>query len=389
MAPGKNAVRDRAAPRRGHILARASQRGRRELQRLCTELVLGITRPRSRTAAIATLTPDEENASVSAVQLAAAEPNLQLTLLSPDPAVARGAVAAAARTLELPLPANITYPRLRFAALLRAFARAERSYSTHVLLPGRDRSGRRQHVHLSHGSGPKPDTTFRGPATALASITPHWIPHQLREYRLPADTEIVPEQPRLAVMRAAMGDPTVQARLGLAPTARLLVWAPTYRVVRRAGGELRVSGTPLTEHAGAGAGFALRDLIDTARDHGWHVVAKVHPHDAAELGEIGIPALTNEALRAHGVTPYELFGAAGLVVTDYSSVYVERAHLGLPYALFCPDLTEFAESYRGFRDPLPSEFGPDSPHRVTTAAEFTALLASIEHAPPAPLGATE
>lgn len=387
MGSSGNPVRDRDERRRGHLLARASQRGLREWRRLCTELVLSITRPRPHTVAIATLTPDEENASVTAVQLAAAEPEIQLTLLSPDPHAARAAVAAAARVLALPLPARIAYPRLRFTALLRAFARAERSYTTHVLLPGRDRSGRRRHVHLSHGSGPKPDTTFRGPATVLASITPHWVPHQLREYRLPPGTEIVPDQPRLAVMRAAVGDTTVHARLGIAPTARLLVWAPTYRVIRRAGGELRVSGTPFTADAGAGAGFSLRELIDVARDRGWHVVAKAHPHDAAQLSEVGIAALTNEALRERGVTPYELFGAAALVVTDYSSVYVERAHLGLPYALFCPDLTEFAESYRGFREPLPSEFSPESSHRVTTAAGFTALLSTIDRASPTPPGA--
>ncbi|WP_165384204.1 CDP-glycerol glycerophosphotransferase family protein [Leucobacter triazinivorans] len=353
----------------------------RDARGVLTTIVLTTTSPRADRVAIATLNADEENATVIAVQLAQREPGVSIDFLSPDPDLARRAVAEAARCLDAPVPSRISYAQDRYTNLLRAFTVSARTFTTHVVLPGVDRSGRRVHTHLTHGSGPKPDTTFRGPTTVLASITDAWVPAQLREYRLPPTTRVVREMPRLEVMRRAAGDRTVLARMGLDSDHPVVVWAPTYRAIERAGGEIRVSGTRFTaghpaaaEHphshpagaervAGSTPLRTIDDLRATAETNGWTCIAKPHPRDADDLRGLGLPVFTNDDLRRCGVTAYELFGAADLLITDYSSVFTERAELGLPFALWCPDLDEFASSYRGLREPLfTAMYGPARSH---------------------------
>ena len=401
--------------RRGRIAQRLAARTLREARGALTSLVLGLARPRADRVAIATLNADEENATVTAVRIAQREPGVAIAFVSPDPELARTAVAEAARCLGAPVPAGISFVRDRYAPLLRAFAGSARTFTTHVMLPGIDRSGRRVHTHLTHGSGPKPDTTFRGPTTVLASITDAWVPAQLREYRLPARTPVVREMPRLEVMRRAAGDRTVFARMGLDPERPVLVWAPTYRAIERPGGEVRVSGTRFTPSPrslspsprslslssrsqspssrslslskGAGsdrpAGSTTPLTVDALRDiaeaHGWTCVAKPHPRDADDLRDLGLPVFTNDDLRRCGVTPYELFGAADLLLTDYSSVFTERAELGLPYALWRPDLDEFASSYRGFRKPASMERGSES--SVKTVCEAARIMSLMNDRP--------
>lgn len=363
--------------RRGYVLPRLYGRVRRDVQSALTRIVLGISKPSPGHAAVVTLNPDEENASVTAVLLAngfdplgpvsdslrpasersyrSGTPVVHMTFISPDPEAAREALRAAAGRLEIEVPTQVSFPALGFWRLLRAYRDASITFSTHVLLPGTDPSNRRTHVHLTHGSGPKPDTTFRGPTTLLASITPQWVPTQLREYRLPFDTPVVSAMPRLEVMRRASGDRSIPEKLGLDPTRRFVVWAPTYRAVKRAGNEIRVSGVPFSagfESLSTSGGLSILDIAAVARQQGWQFIAKVHPHDADGFSGLNAPVFTNDDLRERGVTPYELFGAADLLITDYSSVSVERAALGLSFALWCPDYEEFARSYRGFREPL-------------------------------------
>lgn len=334
--------------RRGHFLSRAAGRVLRELRGVLTTLVLSTTRPRLDRATIVTLNADEENATAQAVLLGHAEPQTRTTLVSPDPVVTREAVRLAARRLDLPVPDRMRCLELGYWTLLRQYRLAAETYSTHVLLPGRDFSGRRRHVHLTHGSGPKPDTTFRGPTNVLASITPQWVASQLQEYGLPADTEVIEYMPRLEIMRKSVGDRSIIERLGFDPSKQLVVWAPTYRKVHR-GRELRVSGSPVSLDTADAQGMTMRQIRDRIVAAGDQFVVKAHPHEADDYGRLGTPVLTNAALREKEVTPYELFGVADLVITDYSSVYTERAALGLRYELFQPDLEKFKSSYRGLR----------------------------------------
>lgn len=330
--------------RRGHLLSRGWGRIKRELQATLTTLVLSSTRPRATEAAVVTLNADEENATVQAVLLGQDLGFERITFVSPSPEISEAAVGMAARRLELPVPGQLRFRGLNYRTLLREYRQSRETYSTHVLLPGQDFSNRRRHVHLTHGSGPKPDATFKSPANVLASITPQWIPQQLKEYKLPAGTEVIEYMPRLEIMRRAVGDTSILERLGLDPSAPLVVWAPTYRRVTR-GTEVRTSGHPLS----ASAPELVAELTATAAERNATLVVKPHPHEADDYANLGLPIWTNDRLRQAGVTSYELFGVAALVITDYSSIYLERIALGLDHKLATPDLDEFARSYRGFR----------------------------------------
>lgn len=333
--------------RRGHVLTRLSGRAVRELQSVATTLALSFTKPKAGFVAIVTLNADEENATVQAVLEGQNVHTSRIIFVSPDPAVSRDAIARAARRLDSTSPARIVYLPLSYGNLLKSYRVSERTFSTHVLLSGRDHSGQRIHTHLTHGSGPKPDTTFRGPTNVLASITPQWVEQQLREYQLPADTPVIEYQPRLEVMRRAVGDRSILERLGLPRDAKVAVWAPTYRSVVRSGGEVRVGGVSFNNSAYWKP--LISELAQEMRNTGYTVIAKVHPHDNDSLHHFGIPTFTNANLRAFGVTPYELFGVADTVITDYSSVYVEREYLSLPFQLWTPDRNAFGAGYRGFR----------------------------------------
>ncbi|MFF8818885.1 CDP-glycerol glycerophosphotransferase family protein [Leucobacter sp. NPDC015123] len=316
----------------------------RELRSVITTATLSTTRPHPRHATVVTLNADEENATVQAVFLGDSGDFDRIVLVTPSPEVSRIAVGMAARRLELEVPPQLEYRKLSYGALLGEYRRSRETYSTHVLLPGRDFSKRRRHVHLTHGSGPKPDTTFRAPTNVLASITPQWVEQQLKEYKLPPDTEVIEYMPRLEIMKRSVGDTSILEKLGLDPTKPLVVWAPTYRVTRR-GRELRVSGESPNEAALESLVKGLAQENDDART----LIVKVHPHDLGLNSELGVGVFTNLDLRNYGVTPYELFGAAEVIVSDYSSILSEREAMGLKHVLFAYDKDKFDQSYRALR----------------------------------------
>lgn len=336
---------------RGHVAARVFRRLIREAQRCITFLVLGSTRPELGYVTVATLDPSEENASATTAFLSSDPHVSRIRHISPDPAIARQALESACRRLACTPLRDIEFTQLRFPTLLRAYARSRQTYSTHVLLPGTDPSRSRVHVHLTHGSGPKPDKTFRGPTNVLASIVGVWIPAQFKDYGLPTDTPVLPLMPRLEIMRRASADRSIISQLGLDERKKLIVWAPTYRSIMRAGGEVRTSGSPFSASAQGGPEGGVDEIQRVVAAADGQLVAKVHPFDADTLEGMGVPVFTSDTLRNLGVTTYELFGAADLLITDYSSVYTERAALGLPFRLYCPDVRAFERSYRGFRDP--------------------------------------
>ncbi len=336
--------------RRGHLFSRGWGRAVRELRSIVTTATLSATRPRDRYASIVTLNADEENATVQAVFLGDSGDFDRIVLVTPSPEISRIAVGMAARRLELEVPPQLEYRKLSYRALLGEYRRSRETYSTHVLLPGRDFSKRRRHVHLTHGSGPKPDTTFRAPTNVLASITPQWVEQQLKEYKLPPDTEVIEYMPRLEIMRRSVGDTSILERLGLDPTKPLVVWAPTYRVTRR-GREVRTSGVPLSELASE----ALDALTSLAQSLDAKLLVKTHPRDGELLSVPGFAPVTNEMLRNSLVSPYELFGVARVLITDYSSIYFERREIGLESLLLQPDRAAFLASERSLRRPMSSQ----------------------------------
>lgn len=336
--------------RRGHLGVRLMGRALRELQAMVARAGFLLTRPQRGHGAVITLNADEENATVMAAKLRD-EGCTRISFVTPNAAVSRSGVEAAARRLGLANNSTIEYLPLRFWPLLLAYLSAEVTYSTHVLLPGVDRSKRRIHVHFTHGIGPKRDRTFRGPATIVSSTEPRWDAAVLEDYRLPATTARLSGMPRLEVLWAAAQDAAaIKQRLGCAAGQQLVVWAPTYRSISRAGGEIRTSGVPLSatpfwEAHSAAVNALAEELCGT----GAILVVKAHPLDADTLDGLGLYVVTNASLRGFGLSAYELFGAADGLISDYSSIASERRLLGLPVAEYVWDEAAFRSGHRGLR----------------------------------------
>lgn len=337
---------------RGHLATRLLQRVARELQALICCLVFAAFDPREGEVAVSTLDAFEENASAATAILTANPAVKVVRIVSPDATIAERALSAACERLNYPMPTNVQFKSLNYLNLLHAYVRSSQTYSTHILLPGRDPSQKRAHVHLTHGSGPKRDSTFRSPTTILASVVGVWVPAQLEEYRLKPDTPVLPFMPRLEIMRRTRTNGTLLRRLGLDPNQKLVVWAPTYRAIRRRGGEIRISGTPFSNDEPTSIEPSVDQIREAVKALGAQLITKVHPFDEDNFSIHNIPTFTSESLEKLGITAYELFGSADLIITDYSSLLTERAALGKPFLLYCPDRETFRSSYRGFRKPF-------------------------------------
>jgi CDP-glycerol glycerophosphotransferase len=181
--------------------------------------------------------------------------------------------------------------------------------------------------------------TARLAAKSLAKNIPNWdllvSPNRfstpiLREAFRYSGTVLETGYPRndlLVAPEAGAIRERVRERLGIVPDQRAVLWAPTFRDDRRFGLEADVQQL-------------ARDLGDT------HVVLlRTHKIDAGQL------TLGQDA-RFQDVSRYpdnrELYLAADVLVTDYSSVMFDFAVTRKPMLFFVPDLAEYRDELRGF-----------------------------------------
>ena len=157
--------------------------------------------------------------------------------------------------------------------------------------------------------------------------------------------------PRNDVMvRAAARSAEIKRAMGLGGSGelpRLLFWLPTYREAVR--GLVRTDGR---SHSSI---FGMDDMDVEAFEaflakNNCICVAKPHPM-AAEYGDkIGngrIRIWRDADIAARGLSLYEIVGAADLLITDASSVYVDYLMLDRPVVIAFPDIDEYSAT-RGF-----------------------------------------
>ena len=162
--------------------------------------------------------------------------------------------------------------------------------------------------------------------------------------------------PRNDVMvRAATRANEIKRAMGLAMEGelpRLLVWLPTFRQGVR--GIVRTDGRT---HASI---FGMDDMdvgafASLLRKHHCVCVAKPHPMAAEytdKLHDDRIIIWREADLANHGLSLYEMVGAADMLITDASSVYVDYLLLNRPVIIAFADINEYAAT-RGFAlDPI-------------------------------------
>lgn len=304
-------------------------------------LFMRVTRPK-RLALVAGLPDSEENSLATAAELARSYPG-EVVLVANDPAPARAALDRVAALL------GIDASRVTVIAKKGAFGtflRAELVFYTHGLYDSPRPVGRRLHVNLWHGTGPKwnANANFaqRIGAQAHAASSPLWGHEAMRALSVPADARLVAGNPRQDVVAAARDRHKLDT-LGLDPARPLVVWLPTFRSSATAGLVGLREGDPIT--AADGRAFAA-----AAERHGVQLAAKPHRLDSELFTSLGVTVLTDEQILAAGLTLHELMGFAAGLVSDYSSGWVDVLDRDVSIALHVPDIDAYRTA-RGLNRP--------------------------------------
>lgn len=140
---------------------------------------------------------------------------------------------------------------------------------------------------------------------------------------------------------------------------KVLIWMPTYR--KSIIGDIRSDGSEdsfgvlsvLTEH--------LEEFNGLLNKLGYLLIIKPHPMDnLCKLERVdtdNIKIILNEDLEVNNILLYELLGEADILLTDYSSVFIDYLNLDRPIAFICDDIREYSET-RGFCFESVSDFLP-------------------------------
>ena len=319
--------------------------------RFALTLLMLVTRP-GRVAVVYGSPDYDENGLLLALELGRRYDG-RVILLCADPARTAGYLAHLDDP-DHPVRDRVEVIERSIGTCLRLVPRAELVLFTNPIYAAPRARGRRLHVNVWHGVGPKTGATK---SFALTISVPYlcgpartWLPALARSLRMPADTEFLPGYPRQDLLHAT-GRPEASLRaLGLDPAAPFVVWMPTFREsqVTRIG--RMVDGALLSD----GDSSLLVEMSEVAAELGVQVVVKPHPLDSEDFDRFGFHTLGSEQLWDSGLSLYEFLGASDGLVSDYSSVWVEYLETDKPVGLYCPDLAEYEQS-RGLNRPTITE----------------------------------
>ncbi len=214
-------------------------------------------------------------------------------------------------------------------------------------------------------------------ATVILATSTLFRTQVARCFAVPEASVLVTGIPRNDVMvTAAARAGEIKQRLGIGtPQApgRLLVWLPTFRKAVR--GIDRTDGRPHSSIFGMDD-MDLAGFVDVLRRHDCSCIVKRHPMAPVPEDRVDGERLrlwSDADLAAQGVSLYQMVGAADLLITDASSVYVDYLLLDRPVVIAFPDFAAYRDS-RGFAlEPIESYFaGPlarSYPELVAALAE--------------------
>ena len=291
--------------------------------------------------------------------------------------LAENVESARARAAALSLP-DVDLVRRRSRSGLWRFLRSRVAVSTHGLFGCFPRSGRKQVVGLWHGEFGK----LIGPFADEWPRPFDWMPvssHLSRvmrsaEFQVHPDRIHVVGAPRQVLLRPTPG---AAASLGSPLGSPTVVWAPTYR--QSTAGLIRTDGDP--EALRSAIAPTDPDLVAVLRRHGATLWYRPHPAAPPEPADVPgvVRSATNGDLEALGLTLYELLADTDVLVTDYSSLWVDYLLVDRPLVAFCPDL----EAYRTNRglalEPHEDWFpGPVTTTRAEFLEELDAALGDAD-----------
>lgn len=319
--------------------------------------------PADRGAVVCHSSPDVDDMIIAL--LCAKPASLRISILVGDRRAAQHRISA----LDLPSVRLVRKGSLRG---LWVYLRSKYSVSTHGLFGAVKRGRGKKSSTPWHGELSKPIGVFLGRATRhfdhLAVSSQNSRILRVAEFHLPPENVKVIGTPRQATLIRQPRASRVAAIKG--SREKWILFVPTFRKSERS--RIDYDGSPPQEQTRR----ALVDLDRLTRGEGATVWVRPHPlADPADYATAGLRLATDDALQSEGLTLYDMLAATDLLITDYSSIWVDYLILDRPVLGFCPDIEEYREARGLALEPYEQWFpGPITTTGRQLCAETANLL---------------
>ena len=233
-------------------------------------------------------------------------------------------------------------------------------------------------VNLWHGMPLKSiaylDSEFKGivqKAKYIISTSSAYQEILAKAFRVNKNSVLVTGQPRNDLLITNTGG--ILHKFGIKDNYKnIFMWMPTYR--RSIFGDIRVDGNE-TESLPIMSIKDLDDLNLELKEANYFMFIKLHPMDVLTLKKFNaytnISIIKNDDFEEKGIQLYTLLGSIDVLLTDYSSVYIDFLLTGKPIAFVMEDMEMFANS-RGFVFDNPIDYMPGE--LITNKEDFFKFL---------------
>ncbi len=266
------------------------------------------------------------------------------------------------------------------------YFRARYIISTHGFFPFIRTAGKQIHLNVWHGMPFKKIGRMledvhtngkRDEADMTISTSPLFRDIMARSFALEKERVLVTGQPCNDFL-FDRGDVLHRFGIDRASFSKVLIWMPTYR--QSVVGDIRQDGRAdgfgvyevLTEH--------FDELDQLLQVQGILLLIKPHPMDV--INTIDFPksrsmmTITDDELFGKHTQLYELLAGCDVLLTDYSSVFIDFLVTGKPIAFVCSDLQEYSAT-RGFCFEPPTEYMPGE-----LIGNYRELVGYLQHMEP-------
>jgi CDP-glycerol glycerophosphotransferase (TagB/SpsB family) len=184
--------------------------------------------------------------------------------------------------------------------------------------------------------------------------------------------EVLPVgQPRIDLLYRKI-DCLQKFKIKINENQRIILWTPTYR--QSVVGDIRTDGNHTQDLPLIGR-ESLMELNIFLNDLNIFLLVKLHPMDKLNTKVFeeysNIRILKNEDLEAVNVQLYSIMAEVDILLTDYSSIYIDFLYLKKPIAFIFEDIDSYTKS-RGFVFSNPLDFMPGA--IITNFEELKSFL---------------
>lgn len=243
------------------------------------------------------------------------------------------------RLLDLDLP-SVRVVGKQAPRGIWTYLRSHRSVSTHGLFGSRRRGRGKLSATPWHGELSKPIGVFVGRPPRhfdrIAVSNQNSKILRVAEFQVRPDSIHVIGTPRQSTL---LQGPRSERVTRLKGHQKWVLFVPTYRQPAR--GPMMGVFESTQEDLNA----EMAGLDDLVADH--DAVLWVRPHPLTDPSSLAMPharLATDEMLQQCGVTFYDVLAATDVLITDYSSVWVDFLLLDKPIVGFCPDIDRYRTS---------------------------------------------